>query len=68
MQNVDRILKSIVNGKKQTGWTDLKKIKNLESFDEIKGILMEHDLIIGRRLVEYKLKNGLTEEIIMNLR
>lgn len=67
MQNVDSILKSILNGKKQTGWTDVEKIENLELFNVIRRILLEKDLIIRRRRVEYKLKNRLTEEIIKNV-
>ena len=63
-EDVNIILKQILDGKKQTGWTDEEKITNLKSFNSSRRILLENDLIIRRRRVEFKLKNGLTEEII----
>ena len=68
MEGVDQILKSILEKKNQvTGWTLVENIENKEKFVECRKILLENDLIIQRRKAEYKLKNGLTEEIIRNL-
>ena len=67
-EDVNIILKQILDGKKQTGWTDEEKITNLKSFNSSRRILLENDLIIRRRRVEFKLKNGLTEEIIRKVK
>ena len=64
VEDIEKNLKSILNGKNQTGWTNVGKIKNLKSFNASGRILLQNDLIIRRRRVEFKLKNGLTEEII----
>lgn len=68
MEGIDKILKSIFEKKNQTtGWTILENIENKEKFEECRKVLLENNLIIQRREAEYKLKNGLTEEIIKNI-
>lgn len=68
IEGADKFFKSILEKKNQvTGWTNIKNIENTEKFMDCREILLKQDLIIQRRLGEYKFKNGLTEEIIRNL-
>ena len=70
MEDVPKILKYILENKDQvTGWTILDQDNEItRKLDFCSKILLENDLIIQRRMIEYKLKNGLTEEIIRNFR
>ena len=67
IEGANESFKSILEKKNQvTGWTHLKNIEYLHKFLECRDILLKKDLIIQREQVEYKFKNGLTEEIIIN--
>ena len=64
-KNIPKILKSIHECKnKEEGWSNFEDIKEGDELYPILGILEKKDLIIQRRLTQFKLKNGLTEQIL----
>ena len=64
MKNVAKILKSILESKDEQGWSNLRDIKEKHDLFPIIRTLEEQDLIIQRRMTQFKLKNGLTEQVL----
>ncbi len=65
-KNIPKILRSIVKSKGEEGWSNLTDIEERPELYPIIRTLEENDLIIRRRITQFKLKNGLTEQVINN--
>lgn len=55
-----------MKGTNNGGWTNVKEIAEIRNFFEISKTLLEYDLIIQKRMGEYRIKNGLTEQVLRN--
>ena len=63
-KNLPNLLKSLIESKKNDGWTNLFTTESLIEIWSIRLELEKEDLIVLRGKVQAKLKNGLTEQVI----
>ena len=63
-KNLPNLLKSMIESKKNDGWTNLFTTEALIEIWSIRQELEKEDLIVLRGKVQAKLKNGLTEQVI----